>query len=75
MKISNSTNVVSGGLNRCGSHSLLFLNAWCIGSGTTRKCGPVGVGVALVMKICQCGMGFEVSAQAKPSDTVFLCSL
>jgi hypothetical protein len=41
------------------------LNAWPTGSGTIRRCGFVGVGVALLEEVCHCGMGFEVSyAQA-----------
>ena len=39
-----------------------------IGSGTTRKCGLVGVGVALLKEVCHSGVSFEVIyAQATPS--------
>ena len=27
------------------------------GSGTIRKCGPVGVGVTLLEEVCHCGCG------------------
>jgi hypothetical protein len=35
-----------GGLNRLGP-----------GSGTTRRCGLVGVGVSLMAEVCDCGNG------------------
>jgi hypothetical protein len=41
---------VCGGLNENGSHRLL-------GSGTFRKCGFVGVGVALMEGVCHGGVG------------------
>ena len=48
---------VCGGLNRFGLHRLIYLSAWPIGSGTTRRCGSVGVGVALLEEVCHCGGG------------------
>ena len=32
-----------------------------IGSGITRRCGFVGVGMALLEEVCHCRVGFEVS--------------
>ena len=46
-----------GGLNGYGPHRLICLNAWPIRSGTIRRCGLVGVDVALE-KLCHCGGGF-----------------
>jgi hypothetical protein len=40
--------VECGGLNRFDLHRLMCLNAWPMGSGTIRRYGPGGVGVALV---------------------------
>jgi len=38
------------------------------GNGTIRRCGLVGVGVALLEEVCHCEVSFEVSyAQALPS--------
>ena len=48
-----------GGLNRFGSHRFMCLNAWPIGSGTIRRCGLVGVGVALMEKVCHCGFALR----------------
>ena len=60
--------VECGGLNRCGPHRFMCLNACHIGSGTIRRCDLIGVGMALLEKICPCGVGFELLyAQAKPS--------
>ena len=42
-----------GGLNRYGFHRFMCLNAWPIRSGTIRKCGLVGVGVALLEEVCK----------------------
>ena len=43
------------------------------GSGTLRRCGHVGVGVALLEEVCHWGVDLEVSeAQARPSVTLFL---
>jgi hypothetical protein len=51
-----------GGLNKNGPHRLRYLNAWIIRSGTIRRCGIVGVGVALLEEVqVTVGMGFEVS--------------
>jgi hypothetical protein len=44
-----------GGLNKYGPHRLMCLNAWLIWSGTIRTCDLVGVGVALLEKVCHCG--------------------
>ena len=41
-----------GYLNKNGPHRLIGLNAWSTGSATIRSCGLVGVGVALVEKVC-----------------------
>ena len=43
-----------GSLNVIGPYNL-------IGSGAIRRCGFVGVGVALLEEVCHCGAGFEVS--------------
>jgi hypothetical protein len=49
-------------------YRLIDLNAWLPESGTIRRCGLVGVGVAFLEEIRHWGVGFEVSdAQAKPS--------
>jgi hypothetical protein len=53
----------------------MCLNAWLIGSGTIRRCGHVGVDVALLEWVWPCwrkcvtvGMGIVVSyTQARPS--------
>ena len=42
--------VECGSLNVIGPHNL-------IGSGIIRKCGFVGVGIALLEEVCQCGGG------------------
>ena len=40
------------------THGLICLNAWPIGSGTTRRCGLVGEGVALLEEVLRhCGEG------------------
>ena len=45
-------------------------------SETTRSCGLVGVGVALLEEVCHWEVGFEVSeAVVKSSGPVTLCSL
>jgi hypothetical protein len=31
------------------------VNTWPIGNGTTRRCGLVGVVVALLEEVCHCG--------------------
>jgi hypothetical protein len=55
-------------VSRNGTHRRMFLNAWSIGSGTIRRCGVAGVGVALLEELCHFGAGFAVSyAQATPS--------
>ena len=39
-----------------------------MGSGTIRRCGLVGVGVALLIDVCHCGGGLlGLSAQAPAS--------
>ena len=40
--------IVCAGVNRYGPHRLLGLNAWPVGRDTTRRCGLVGVSVALL---------------------------
>ena len=57
------------GLNRYGIHRFICLNAWSIESGTIRRCGFVGVGVALLEEMCHWGVGFWglIYAQATPS--------
>jgi len=47
-----------GGLN--ASHRLTCLNARPIRSGTIRRQGIVGIGVALLEEVCHCGAGCEV---------------
>jgi hypothetical protein len=42
-------------------HRVKCLNAWPTGSGTIRRCGLVGVGVALLEEEHLYGGGFEVS--------------
>jgi len=43
----------------------LCVSGWPIQSGTIRRCGQVGVGVALLKEVCHCGGELEVSyAQA-----------
>jgi hypothetical protein len=63
-----------GSLNREESHRLIDLNVWSPVNGTIRKCGLVGVVVALLEEVCHCGWAFEVSnAQTQPSlHTLFL---
>jgi hypothetical protein len=39
-----------GGLNKSGPHKLMCLNAWCIQSGSLRRCGLIGVGVSFWRK-------------------------
>ena len=57
-----------GGLNRCDPHGLMCLNAWLMYSSTIRKYGLVGIGVALLEKVCHWGAGFEISyAQGMPN--------
>jgi hypothetical protein len=34
-----------------------FEYAWPIGSSTIRRCGHVGIGVALMEEVCHCGGG------------------
>ena len=60
--------ICCGDLNSTGSHRLICLNAWPIGSGTIRRCGFIGgVWPSWRLGIMVEG-GFEVSyAQAKPS--------
>ena len=46
---------VSGALSKYGLHRLMCVNAWPMGSGTIRRCGFVGVCVALLEEVCHCG--------------------
>jgi hypothetical protein len=46
-----------GGLNSFGPHRFTNLNAWPTGNGTTKRCGLVGGGVALLEWVCLCGGG------------------
>ena len=65
-----------GGLNKYGPHWLMYLNAESSGSATIRRCGLVGVGMALLQKVCHCSleMSFEVSrVQARPSGHLPAC--
>jgi hypothetical protein len=50
-------------------HRLTCLSAWLIGSGTIRRYGLVGVGVALLKEVCHCweGWGLISYAQSRPS--------
>ena len=48
-------------MNRHGLHRLMSLNSW-----PTGRFGLLAVDVALLEKVCHCGVGFEVSAQALP---------
>lgn len=55
----------------------MCLNAWPIGSGTIRRCGPVGVGVALLKEVCYWGQALRFQ-MLKPGPvllSVFLLPL
>ena len=53
-----------GGLNRNGSHRFMCLNAWPIEDDTVRRCGLIGIGVALLEEVCPCGLrGFRCSVR------------
>ena len=43
----------------------MSLNDWPLGSGTAKKCGLIGVGVAYWRKCVTVGVGFEVSSMFK----------
>ena len=43
-------------------------NAWSPGSGTIRRHGLGGVGVALLEGVCHCEVGFEVSNAQDPAQ-------
>ena len=60
-KMFNVSLTPCGGLNRFGPH-------WPIGSGIIRRCGLIGVDVALLEEVCHCGAGAlrSPSAQAPP---------
>jgi hypothetical protein len=45
---------VVGDLSRNSLYRLMCFNAWPIGNGTIRRSGLVGVGVALLKKVCHC---------------------
>ena len=45
------------GLTRYGPHRLMCLNVWPIGRGRIRRCGLVGVGVALLEEVYHSGGG------------------
>jgi hypothetical protein len=52
--------------DRCPGDKMFALNATGYGlnmlgpgSGTIRKCGLVGVGMAFLMEVCHCRVGFE----------------
>jgi hypothetical protein len=42
-------------LNRYGPHRFMCWDAWPISFGTIRRYGLVGVGMALLEKVCHCG--------------------
>jgi len=44
-----------GGLDRYGSHRFMCLNAWPTGSGNIRRCGLVGIDVALFEEVSLSG--------------------
>ena len=45
-------------------------------SGTIKKCGPVGVGMALLEEVCYCGSVLQVSyVQAMPNVTDYFLLL
>jgi hypothetical protein len=46
--------ICGGGLNRKGHYKRKCLNACPIGTGTIKKCGLVGVIVALLEIVCHC---------------------
>jgi hypothetical protein len=48
-------NAPCGDLKSCSSYIFMCLNSWPIESGTIRRYGLVGVGVALLEKACHCG--------------------
>ena len=47
--------VECAGLNKFSPYRLMCLNAWPTGNGTIRRCGLIGVGVALLEEMCHCG--------------------
>jgi hypothetical protein len=56
----------------------LCFNAWLRGSGTIRRCGLVGVGVALLQEVCHDGrraLRSYIFVQAKHSDSLLLAAL
>ena len=55
--IAENTDVWCDGLNRNSLHRVMCLHAWPIGSGTIRKCGLIGVGMALLEEVCHCRGG------------------
>lgn len=42
------------------NNSNFLLNAWHIESSTIKRCGLVGVGVALWKEVCHCGGGLKL---------------
>ena len=57
-----------GTLNVIGPHNL-------IGYGTIRRCGFVGVGMALLEEVCHCGCGLEDSYTQDPAHYVIRLSV
>jgi hypothetical protein len=49
--------VPCGGFNGYSPHRLMCLDAWPMGSGSIKRCGLVGVGVALLGELCHYGGG------------------
>jgi hypothetical protein len=42
----------------------MCLNAWPIEDDTVRRCGLIGIGVALLEEVCPCGLrGFRCSVR------------
>ena len=56
---------VCASLSRYDPQRLMCLNVWPIRSGTIRKYGLVGVGVACLEAVCHCRAGFEVLHRLK----------
>ena len=44
-----------GGLNRLGPRRFMYLDAWPTGTDTIRRCVLVGIGVALMEEVLDCG--------------------
>jgi hypothetical protein len=59
-RMSSILKVICAYVNSYDLHRLMCLNAWPMGSGTIRRCGLIGGGVALLAKYVTVRQGFEV---------------